>query len=269
MRAINSAEMTNEAGKAYGDLIREYRLKTGMSQLQLGQIAGVKKNAVGAWEAGRSRPDVASVPVLCRALGMPISEFFGISGEGIPKEKSGRNESSELEKRYRRLDDSNRRVILCEMDALYDMQCRDSQNPPRQKLVQLFLNHLGASAGYSYDIGESSGEMVWLVADPLIEMADEIIHVSGNSMEPTFFDGDQLLVQHMSRVKVGEIGIFVNGNTGYVKEFRKEGLVSHNPAYPMMKFNEEDDVRCIGRVLGVLRKDQYATEDEIAAWLKQ
>ncbi len=268
MGNVNSAEMKNEAGKAYGDLIREYRMKAGMSQLQLGLLAGVKKNAVGAWEAGRSRPDVASVPVLCRALGLPISEFFGITGEGIANEKSGRAEIPELEKRYRRLDDNNRKVILCEMDALYEMQKKEAEYPPRKKLVRLFRNDLSAAAGYSYDIGESTGEMVWLVADPLIEMADEIIHVSGDSMEPTFYDGDQVLVQHMSRVKIGEIGIFVNGNTGYIKEYRKEGLFSHNPAYPIMKFSDDDDVRCIGRVLGVLRRDQYATENEIAAWLK-
>lgn len=268
MRPLDSAEMKNEAGIPYGDLIRQYRLKTGMSQVQLGILAGVKKNAVGAWEAGRSRPDVSSVPILCRALGLPISEFFGIKGEGIASEKSGRDEASELEKRFRRLDENYRKVILCELDALYEMQKKETENPPRKKLARLFLNDLSAAAGYCYDIGESTGEMVWLVSDPLIEMADEIIHVNGDSMEPTFFDGDQVLVQHMSRVKVGEIGIFVNGNTGYIKEFRKEGLVSHNPAYPVMKFNEGDDVRCIGRVLGILRKEQYATEEEVAAWLK-
>ena len=76
-----SAEMLNAAGKAYGDILREYRKKKGMSQEQVGLIAGVKKNAVGAWEAGRSRPDVASIPALCKALELPLNVFFGLSDE--------------------------------------------------------------------------------------------------------------------------------------------------------------------------------------------
>ena len=66
-----SADMLNAGGKPFGELIREYRRRRGMSQEQLGAVAHVKKNAVGAWEAGRSRPDVSCIPALCRALGMP------------------------------------------------------------------------------------------------------------------------------------------------------------------------------------------------------
>lgn len=259
-------DMANEAGRPYGDLIREYRRKKGMSQEQLGALAGVKKNAVGAWEAGRSRPDIASVPVLCRALDLPLYEFFGIPNDSETSERAEDFHKEGLESRFSRLDDNNRKVILCEMDALYVMQQKNTGRSVRRKLRRLYLNDLCAAAGYSYDIGESTGEMVWVVADPITEMADEIIHVSGNSMEPTFSDGDQVLVQHTAHIQEGEIGIFVNGNAGYIKEFRREGLVSHNPDYPMMKFSDGDDVRCIGRVLGILRKDQYATEQEIDSW---
>ena len=40
-----------------------------VNQEELGALVRVGKNAVGAWEAGRSRPDVGSVPVICEALG--------------------------------------------------------------------------------------------------------------------------------------------------------------------------------------------------------
>ena len=61
--------MTNNAGIAYGDLIRRQRKAKKMNQEELGALVKVGKNAVGAWEAGRSRPDVGSVPVICDALG--------------------------------------------------------------------------------------------------------------------------------------------------------------------------------------------------------
>ena len=69
--------MTNNAGIAYGDLIRRQRKAKKMNQEELGALVKVGKNAVGAWEAGRSRPDVGSVPVICDALDLSLEEFFG------------------------------------------------------------------------------------------------------------------------------------------------------------------------------------------------
>ena len=70
--------MVNAAGVPYAEMIRTRRREKGMSQEELGALARVGKNAVGAWEAGRSRPDLSSVPVICETLGIPIHEFFGI-----------------------------------------------------------------------------------------------------------------------------------------------------------------------------------------------
>ena len=81
----------NMAGVAYGELIRNSRREKGMSQEELGALARVGKNAVGAWEAGRSRPDLSSVPVICNALGISVPEFFGIpeeNAEGGLREKA-------------------------------------------------------------------------------------------------------------------------------------------------------------------------------------
>lgn len=106
--------MYNEEGKAYGDLIREYRRRKHLSQEQLGAIAHVKKNAVGAWEAGRSRPDVASIPELCRALDMPLSVFFGVGG--------GASFNDPLSERFNRLSEHHQEIVMREMDMLYELQ---------------------------------------------------------------------------------------------------------------------------------------------------
>ena len=135
--------MLNAAGKAYGDILREYRKKKGMSQEQVGLIAGVKKNAVGAWEAGRSRPDVASIPALCRALELPINVFFGLSDDPI---------AEDIYQRYSRLNPYNRQVILTQMDSLYELQ-----SPFSAKVVRLFQNDLSASAGPNSQLNDLSG----------------------------------------------------------------------------------------------------------------
>ncbi len=82
-------------------------------------------------------------------------------------------------------------------------------------------------------------------------------------MEPTFADGDLVLVQHTETLRPGEIGVFIADGEGYIKEYRKDGLYSHNADYAPMFFREGNDVRCIGRVLGRVDDDQWPTEAQI------
>ena len=257
MMKESSAAMLNEAGLPFGELIRDYRRRSGLSQEQLGALAGVKKNAVGAWEAGRSRPDVASIPILCRALGIPLQLFFGLEEDP---------DSLLLKEKFARLNAYNRRIILNQMDMLYSMQEGKSARPV--KLVSLFQNDLSAAAGPVSYLEESRGETVYLYPDEMTRHADEIIRVSGNSMSPTFEDGDRVLVHHQDRLKEGEIGIFVNGDAGYIKEYRRDGLYSHNPDYAPIRFSENDSVRCVGRVLGKLRPEQRASAEDVEAYLQ-
>ena len=201
--------------------------------------------------------------MICETLGIPIHEFFGIpEADGTRQEKQSTDDAVRpFTARFSRLNEYHRQVILREMDVLIDMQ--EKPAVPVRKLVQIYRNDLAACAGPSWGIGEDSGEPVWLYEDSVTSRADEIIRVSGDSMEPLYHDGDQVLVQHTSSVRPGEIGIFVNGDMGYIKEYRKEGLKSLNPAYPMMKFSDRDEVRCIGRVIGTMRKEMYASTADI------
>ena len=249
----NTSEMLNAAGCSFGDQIREYRLKCGMTQEKLGALVRVKKNAVGAWEAGRSRPDLASVPKLCKTLGIPLPVFFGLQEPEDP---------FRITERFERLTPYNRKVVLRQMDMLYELQAVREEEPPR--LVCLYQSDLSAAAGPVSYLEEASGEMVYLYSDELTKMADEIIQVSGDSMEPTFHSGEMVLVQHRDHLNEGEIGIFVNASSGYIKEYRKDGLYSHNPKYAPIRFSSEDSVRCVGKVLGVLSPWQRASEEDIA-----
>lgn len=264
MAKMNDKGMNNAAGIAYGELIRRQRKARKMNQEELGALVRVGKNAVGAWEAGRSRPDVASVPVICDALGLSLEEFFGLPGKGAYPPGIDRAEMAEVTYRYSALNPYNRKVALREMEMLKEMQ--DSMKDHPRKVIRIFRNDLAASAGPGEMLDAARGTEVYLYADSMNEAADEIIRVNGNSMEPTFYDGDLVLVQHASSVRPGEVGIFINGNTGFIKESRKDGLYSHNPAYPLMTFAPGEEVRCIGRVLGRVREESITDEDSYKEW---
>jgi len=244
----------------YGDRIREYRLKKSLNQPQLARLVGVTKNAVPNWEVGRSRPDTNYIPAICEALDISESTFFGSPGRttDIPIEEQ------RLLLNYRSLSATNKKVVgnmistmIDNEDALLRERCESGFEYKRKADLQ-------ASAGAGYDLGDDSDcEYVYVRISREACHADEIITVSGDSMEPTFRNGDDLFVEHTPTINPGEIGIFVAAGEGYVKEFRDDGLHSHNPEYPALEFEEDDGVRCIGRVLGVVGKDQYATDIEL------
>ena len=159
----------------------------------------------------------------------------------------------ELIRRYAALNPYNRQVVMREMEMLYDMQ--GSMKKPPRRVIRLYQNDMAASAGPGETLEAARGEEVYVYADPVTETADEIIRVNGNSMEPTYCDGDLVFVRHAASLQEGEIGIFVTGDTGYIKEYHRDGLYSHNPAYQPIIFSEGTEVRCIGRVIGKVSQD--------------
>ena len=243
----------------YGEVIRRRRTALGMNQAELAERIGVSRNTVAGWETNHSRPDLNTLPVLCRALKISLNAFFGT------ERKRSAEEARVLEVFFS-LEERDRESILWQMEALRDHRAeqREREKPvPVPKTVTLFLNELGAAAGFGAALGEAQGEKVVLLADRDTERADEVITVCGRSMEPTFYDGDRVLVQHTKELREGEIGIFLVDNEGYIKEYRNDGLHSHNPEYRTMTFHEDQSVRCLGRVIGKLKDEQIPTREQM------
>lgn len=82
---------------------------------------------------------------------------------------------------------------------------------------------------------------------PYLEDAEFIVGVNGDSMEPTYKDGDLVYVEKRQIIETGDIGIFIINNECFIKEAGEEGLISHNPKYPMIPGTE--NIQCIGKVL--------------------
>jgi len=253
----------------FSSVIRARRKAVGMNQSRLAELTGVSRNAVAGWETGHSRPDLSTVPSLCDALGISIGAFFGM-------ESPRSAEEDRLLRSFAMLDRRDREAILWQTEALAEGRKRQATAPvpalkPVRKaretsvpdFVTVYANDLGAAAGISAALGEAQGEEIYLLADQETERADEVITVSGRSMEPTFMDGDRVLVQHTDRLRPGEVGVFLVDNEGYVKEYQPDGLHSHNPDYGMIPLSGEETVRCVGRVIGLLREEQIPTGEQL------
>jgi phage repressor protein C with HTH and peptisase S24 domain len=268
-----------DGGEGFAARIRKARKDAGINQRQLSELLGMSRNTVAGWETGHSRPDLDSVPALCRALRISLASFFGVR-EGVT-----RAERKMLDA-FRALGKEDQDAIQWQLEALVAGRQARGRAPeraaegnaaPREpagrpagpvRAVSVYMSDLSAAAGVGTTLDAARGEQVWLRQDELTSQADEIITVNGRSMEPTFEDGDQLLVRHADSVREGEIGIFVADGEGYVKEYRADGLHSHNPAYATMRFGEGNEVRCIGRVLGKVQESQRLTKDELR-WMEE
>lgn len=108
-----------------------------------------------------------------------------------------------------------------------------------------------ASAGTGqYVFDDIPPEMIELEKDMNSTQVDFAIGVNGDSMEPTYRDGDTVLIKKQDKINKGEVGIFMINGEAYVKEFKGDKLHSHNPNYVDIILNENMDIRCIGKVIG-------------------
>lgn len=117
------------------------------------------------------------------------------------------------------------------------------------KIIKLFDIAVCAGDGFYIDDAVESESITVEDSD-----ADYAVRISGNSMEPTYKNGDILLVQKTEELSNGDIGIFyIDGNTmckKYVKRGRGVSLVPENNEYDSIKVTKDKDCLIQGKVLG-------------------
>lgn len=242
-----------------GQRVKYYREKKGIEQMALAEMLGVKSNAISNWEHGRTRPDLDQIPKICKALGIGFYELFGVDD---PLRTFTSKERAIIAD-YRYLNDQNKSVFNAVLDTLTERQ-RAEECPPITKLIK-FQKQLAAGFDVSADF-DDEGEDIYLYSSEEVDSADCVFTVSGNSMEPEYYDGDLVLVRRYpgcGKLKPGDVGAFMVGNETYIKEYRKDGLHSFNKDYATMHFNSDEHVILIGKVMGIVEEKDLASDEHI------
>ncbi len=60
-------------------IIKELRIKKGLTQVQLAKLCDVHQTAVSQWEKGRTDPDKDSLKILSEVFGVSVDTIMGIS----------------------------------------------------------------------------------------------------------------------------------------------------------------------------------------------
>lgn len=243
--------------------IRFYREAKGLEQKAFAAQLGVTANAVSNWECGRSRPDVNLLPAICKSLGITLYALFG---EAPPDELLSPREKKLLNG-YRALSTGNQYAVDKAVETLSFVQ--NVQSRPEIRKLLYFERALAAGAADPTEF-EQDAEPFYLYVSPEVRRADYVFNVNGDSMEPDYHTGDLVLVEKLNggtSLHYGEIGAFIVGNETYIKQYEPDGLHSLNRKYEVLRFGEDQSVYLIGRVVGIVSREDIPSKADVEAYL--
>ncbi len=239
------------------DALKEGRAKKGLKQSEVASILGVKGGTLSNYENGISEPDIDTFATLCKIYELDfayvLSEAYGLSVIGANFDIKP-SEIKHIEK-YRALDQHGQETVSYILDwetervKQIEQAASTSLAPAAIRMINYYYRLASAGTGQIiFDMPPT--KRIEIPDIPEFRKADYAIGVNGNSMEPTYYNGDTLLVEMTDNIEIGEIGIFSVNNECFVKELGKTELISLNPEKSNIPLNET--ARCMGRVVGKL-----------------
>ena len=228
-----------------GDKIKERRIELGLKQVEVSKATGIKITTLSNYENNVSTPSEQNLYKLMETLKCDANYLF--EWEEEEKINLSYAEKQKIIK-YRELDNSGKRAVDSILDIEYD---RCTAPPEEAKVIYLSKSVLRASAGSGNWLDEQQLVTVAVVNTPTARKANLIIEVDGDSMEPLYSNGDNVLVNTKAEVAVGDVGIFIVDGNGYIKKLNDNRLISVNPEYDDIFPTEYSDFRCVGKVLGI------------------
>lgn len=235
-----------------------YRKKLKLSQKELAQRIGVNNSAISNWENGINSIDIETLFKVCKTLNISIDTVFGVDKES----EITPHEQATIDK-YRDTDEPGKEVVDLVLEKEHERTVaqrgeskvvpinKENEEEPAVKYA-LPKYDIPASAGTGEYLDYSECETVELDYPPP-EGASFIIQVKGDSMEPTYYDGDLVFIRSQPTINRGEVGVFYHDGQSYIKTLGRDILISRNPKYRPIHMNET--TRCFGKVVGVYITD--------------
>ena len=227
----------------FNERLRKARRDTGMSQPEVckhlqGKGYSVLPYTLSHWENGRREPSTIELLELCDLYGIddmrymltgtysvrsPLSPFEGLNQQGIVNVRT-----------YIKFLKSN-------------PEFTQEPEPIESRVFRLYDLPVSAGTGMYLD----SSDYEEITADDLIpDDMDFAVRIRGDSMEPQYHDGQIIFIREQETLDNGEIGIFYLNGDAYLKKLQNNRLVSLNAKYKPITFQEHDEFRIFGKVIG-------------------
>lgn len=234
--------------KQIGERIKVARLAKNLYQGDLADLIGVKQASVSTWECGTAKPDCVTFLKICEALDITPNQLFGVDSD------SPTTDEMFLLTKYRNLDEHGKSVVDSVLSLEYENITMRKMRKHKIRNIRIDFYDYPASAGTGNFLETEQPEAIYVRDTEIAESADYVIPISGDSMEPTYHDGDKIFVEKCDTIREGEIGIFIINGDAFIKELGNKCLISHNEKYRPIPIRATDSVYCCGRVLGVVEE---------------
>lgn len=227
--------------------IKERREELGLSRNELADIIGVTPSAIANYENGISSPKIELLFKLFHALKCDANYLYQDEMTTLSENNFSLSISEQEHiKKYRSLDTHGKELV----DMVLNKECQRPTEfvqimPP---IMVPFYGHIASAGTGQFVFDDIPPEMIEIENCMENMHVDFAIGVNGNSMDPTYADGNTLLVKKQDSINVGEIGIFMIDGEAFVKELGNGVLISHNKDYEDKPIDE--NTICLGKVIG-------------------
>lgn len=236
----------------FGQRLVASREKRNLSQKELAEKLGITPTRLNYWEKDKREPAIEMIKAIAQVLDVDTDYLIGHQ----PQNKNAPLFSSEAQKLaadYDSLDTYGKRSVRAVADVEKARCAEAAQTAPARELDETVYYitswfHHPMSAGTGEHAERDQPESLRLIKEPP-RGTSYVAPVHGDSMEPTYHDGDKLFIHACEEIESGQIGVFYMDGQQWVKELGDGELISHNPGYPPRPMTE--DIRCQGLVLGV------------------
>lgn len=241
-----------------GKRLKVRREQLNLTQSQLADKLGITKGAVGNYENGVSSPKEEVLLKIFDVLEVEPNYLFQDSFTKVDFQCT--YEEQDYIRKYRSLDDRGKKNVDTLLNNEYEYISSIQKQP--QETEHAYIIHEDRLYMTFYDYGTSAGTGNYLdewdipkstisVPDtPEIRKADFVLRVSGNSMEPDYHDGDRVLVKSQDSVNLNDIAIYIINGESYIKQYKGSYLHSINPSYDDIQMDNNQTIKCVGKVLG-------------------
>lgn len=216
--------------------IRTAMDNNGITQAELSRKTGIPKSTLNEWLKGKYEPKQDNAFLLAKALGVSPSWLMGIMEE---------EDEFDFLDTYNQLNSTNQTKVYT-----YASDLLEEQNQVKEDNIIYITSKLSAGTGI-VDLDPEHKEPTEY--DGKIPKHDLAFIVSGDSMEPTFKDGEVVFVKKTTEVRNGQfIAVQINEEAYVKKAYLEEDklrLVSLNKKYDDIIANENDDIRVVGIVI--------------------
>lgn len=212
--------------------LKQKREELGLEQQELAELIGVSKQAYFKWEKGLSKPTKANIAKLEKVLKVP---------EGYLSE-------DEISSLYKQLTEPNQEKAITYVRDLVSSQKVISIAEKRSEYH--VYEKLSAGIGASV-YGDLDYDVVYYNEELPHDFAS---WVDGNSMEPTYQNGEVALIRETGFDYDGAVYAVVWDSQTYIKKVYREEeglrLVSINKDYPDKFAPFDENPRVVGKIVG-------------------